>query len=217
MSSNKDPNLPDLLADLRKRGDGFRTPTPGYFEELAERSIKAGRQPARTANINRKWLSLAASAVLIFIATVLLWPNAPGNGQLANESQQPASQELLAEIDASDIEAYIADNLDNFETELYATRVWGGKLKNLSLGLTDDVKMTIARGAEDSITTQLNIDPTIKAPIQVGQTLGELVISVSGLEVARKPLVALHEVQRAGFFARIWDLILLFISNLFDV
>jgi D-alanyl-D-alanine carboxypeptidase (penicillin-binding protein 5/6) len=103
------------------------------------------------------------------------------------------------------------------ETELYATRVWGGKLKNLSLGLTDDVKMTIARGAEDSITTQLNIDPTIKAPIQVGQTLGELVISVSGLEVARKPLVALHEVQRAGFFARIWDLILLFISNLFDV
>lgn len=121
MSSNKDPNLPDLLADLRKRGDGFRTPAPGYFEELAERSIKAGRQPARTISINRKWLSLAASAVLIFIATVLLWPNAPSNGQLANESQKPASQKLLAEIDASDIEAYIADNLDNFETELYAT------------------------------------------------------------------------------------------------
>jgi D-alanyl-D-alanine carboxypeptidase (penicillin-binding protein 5/6) len=101
------------------------------------------------------------------------------------------------------------------DTELYATRVWGGKVKTLALGLTEDLKMTIARGAEDSLTTQLNIDPTIKAPIQVGQVLGELVVNISGQEVARKPLVALQAVQRAGFFARIWDLILLFISNLF--
>jgi len=101
------------------------------------------------------------------------------------------------------------------DTELYATRVWGGKLQTLSLGLTEDLKMTIARGAEDSLTTQLNIDPIIKAPIMVGQVLGELVVNISGQEVARKPLVALHEVERAGFFARIWDLILLFLSNLF--
>jgi hypothetical protein len=121
MSSNKDPNLPDLLADLRKRGDGFRTPAPGYFEELAERSIKAGQQPARTVPINRTWLSIAASIALIFLASVVFWPKATDGPQIAQASVQPASEDLLAEIDASDIEAYIADNLDNFETELYAT------------------------------------------------------------------------------------------------
>ena len=121
MSSNKDPNLSGPLADLQRRGDGFQTPAPDYFEALAKRSIEAGRQPARTISTNRQWLSLAASVVLLFIATVLLWPDTADNRPLANKSQQPTSKALLAEIDASDIEAYIADNLDNFETELYAT------------------------------------------------------------------------------------------------
>ncbi|MFT7418385.1 MAG: D-alanyl-D-alanine carboxypeptidase (penicillin-binding protein 5/6) [Reinekea sp.] len=103
------------------------------------------------------------------------------------------------------------------DTELYSARVWGGKVKTLSLGLVENLTLTIARGTEDALTTQLNIDPTIKAPIQVGQTLGELVVYVAGEEVARKPLIALHEVKRAGFFARIWDNILLLLSNLFSV
>ena len=103
------------------------------------------------------------------------------------------------------------------DTELYSARVWGGKAKTLSLGLVENLTLTIARGTEDALTTQLNIDPTIKAPIQVGQTLGELVVYVAGEEVTRKPLIALHEVKRAGFFARFWDFILLFVSNLFSV
>jgi len=103
------------------------------------------------------------------------------------------------------------------DTELYSARVWGGKVKTLSLGLVENLTLTIARGTEDALTTQLNIDPTIKAPIQVGQTLGELVVYVAGEEVTRKTLIALHEVKRAGFFARIWDYILLLISNLFSV
>jgi len=46
--------------------------------------------------------------------------------------------------------------------------------------------------------------------------MGELVVSISGKEVSRHNIVALTEVEQAGFFARIWDLILLFISNLFS-
>ena len=83
--------------------------------------MEAGQQPARTSSTKRQWMSLAASAVLVFSDTVLLWPDTADNRPLANKSQQPTSKALLAEIDASDIEAYIADNLDNFETELYAT------------------------------------------------------------------------------------------------
>lgn len=121
MSNNEDPNLPDFLDDLRKRGDGFRTPAPGYFEELAERSIQAGRQPARTVFISRTWLGVAASIALIFLATVIFWPSSTDGPQIAQATVQPASEDLLAAINTSDIEAYIADNLDNFEAELYAT------------------------------------------------------------------------------------------------
>ncbi|TXF87078.1 hypothetical protein FUA23_18975 [Neolewinella aurantiaca] len=124
MSNNEKTELTGLLAELQQRGDGFRTPAPGYFDELATRSIEAGKQPARTVGINRKWLSLAASVVLLLVATVLLWPNGSGSEQLATETQQPASEDLLAEIDASDIEAYITDNLDNFETELFAAEAY---------------------------------------------------------------------------------------------
>lgn len=120
MSNNENHESFDRLAELRKRGDGFRAPDPAYFEKLAERSIRAGKQPARTVGINRKWLSLAAAVVLLLVATFIFWPGAADDGQLATEDLLPASEALLADIDASDIEAYISDNLDNFETELYA-------------------------------------------------------------------------------------------------
>lgn len=98
---------------------------------------------------------------------------------------------------------------------LYTSRIWGGQSKELSLGLTDDLKLTIARGAEDHLTTKLNIDSVIKAPVVAGQKLGEMVVSIDGEEVARRDVVALESVEKAGFFARIWDLILLFFADLF--
>ncbi|TCS41675.1 D-alanyl-D-alanine carboxypeptidase family protein [Reinekea marinisedimentorum] len=100
--------------------------------------------------------------------------------------------------------------------ELYSSRIWGGESKEFALGLTDDLKLTIARGAEDQLSTKLNIDSVIKAPVVAGQKLGEMVVTISGEEVARRDIVALESVEKAGFFARIWDLILLFFSDLFS-
>jgi D-alanyl-D-alanine carboxypeptidase (penicillin-binding protein 5/6) len=99
--------------------------------------------------------------------------------------------------------------------ELHSTRIWGGQSKELSVGLQEDLKLTIARGAEDLITTQLSMDSVIKAPVEAGQVMGELIVFVDEKEESRIPVVALKEVKQAGFFARIWDLILLFFSNLF--
>lgn len=100
--------------------------------------------------------------------------------------------------------------------QLHSMRIWGGASKELSLGLTEDLKLTIARGAEDMISTQLSIDSVIKAPVSAGQELGELIVYVDDEEVSRQPVVALKSVEQAGFFARIWDLILLFFTNLFS-
>lgn len=101
-------------------------------------------------------------------------------------------------------------------TELYTSRIWGGMQKEASFGIADDLKITIARGAESGITTQLNINSVIKAPIKAGEALGELVVFLEGEELAREPLIALQTIERAGFFARIWDMVLLFVSDLFS-
>lgn len=101
------------------------------------------------------------------------------------------------------------------DEELYSSRIWGGQSKELSLGLAEDLKLTIARGAENQLSTTLNIDSVIKAPVEAGQKLGEMVVTIEGEEVARRSLIALESVEQAGFFARIWDLILLFFSDLF--
>lgn len=99
---------------------------------------------------------------------------------------------------------------------LYTSRIWGGAVKEMSVGLAEDLKLTIARGAEDTLKTEINIESVIKAPIEKGQVMGELIVSIGGKEVGRHDVVALAEIKQAGFFARIWDLILLFISNLFS-
>ena len=99
---------------------------------------------------------------------------------------------------------------------LYTSRIWGGAEKEMHVGLAEDLKLTIARGAEETLKTELNIESVIKAPIEKGQVMGELIVSIGGKEVARHDVVALKEIKQAGFFARIWDLILLFISNLFS-
>jgi D-alanyl-D-alanine carboxypeptidase (penicillin-binding protein 5/6) len=99
---------------------------------------------------------------------------------------------------------------------LYTSRIWGGAEKEISMGLADDLKLTIARGAEETLKTEINIESVIKAPIEKGQVMGEMIVSVGGKEVSRHKVVALTEIKQAGFFARIWDLILLFFSNIFS-
>lgn len=133
MSSNEDPRLHGPLADLRKQGDGFRTPSSAYFDDLAERAIKgAAREPAVTRRLYQPWMAIAASLLVLLVAGFLLWPTDNGqpithNGQPTTANQQPTTDngqpttdDILADIDPADIEAYISEDLDNFEAELYA-------------------------------------------------------------------------------------------------
>ncbi|NCG44783.1 serine-type D-Ala-D-Ala carboxypeptidase, partial [Vibrio parahaemolyticus] len=48
-----------------------------------------------------------------------------------------------------------------------------------------------------------------------GQQYGTLTVSLDGKTIAEEPLVALDEVQQAGFFSRLWDHIVLFFKGLF--
>ena len=65
------------------------------------------------------------------------------------------------------------------------------------------------------IKTQLVVQPKLTAPLKKGQVIGIYVATLDGKVIAEKPLVALQEVEEAGFFARMLDHIKQFFSNLF--
>lgn len=97
---------------------------------------------------------------------------------------------------------------------LVEPRVWKGLSQQVALGVMSDIALTVPRGSEPHLEVATTINDTIEAPIHQGDALGKVVISFDGDVYYEGPLVALHEVQEAGFFARLWDSLMLFIQGL---
>nr|WP_299242726.1 D-alanyl-D-alanine carboxypeptidase family protein [uncultured Halomonas sp.] len=95
-------------------------------------------------------------------------------------------------------------------------RVWGGEKDTLRLGVSEDVYLTAPQGKRESMTAKLDIQETIKAPIEVGQHLGTLKVLLGEKVVKEQPLIALESIPEGGFFKKLWDNIVIFVTGLFD-
>ena len=121
------------------------------------------------------------------------------------------SQKLLA----YGFRYYETVNLYARNESLRKVRVWGGAHSSINLGLAEDVVVTIARGARDNLTANMEIDSEIHAPLNMSQELGSLTVTVGSTETVKRPLVALNALEEAGFFGRLWDAISLFFLKIF--
>ena len=77
-----------------------------------------------------------------------------------------------------------------------------------------------ARGNSVAITgelqaTAVDVASGLKAPVEIGQPLGRVSITLAGEQIGEEPLVALEAVERGGFFTRFWDALVLFFLQLF--
>lgn len=99
--------------------------------------------------------------------------------------------------------------------ELTRSRVWKGVQDQVSLGVIDDIVITVPRGSRNEVKANLEVDTIIEAPLEQGQELGNLKINLNGETLVEQPLVALKPIEEAGFFARLWDAIKLFFIGLF--
>jgi len=95
-------------------------------------------------------------------------------------------------------------------------RVWYGEQGYLDLAAPEDVTATIPRGSRDDLTTDVEIEPTLKAPIEKGQQLGVARVFYQDKLLQEVPVVAAEAVPQAGLFSRLWDAIMLFFINLFS-
>lgn len=133
-------------------------------------------------------------------------------GTSSEEARAQETQKLLAYA----FRFYRTHPLYKANQVLNQTRVWGGSVDQVRLGLDHDLAVTIPRGQEDNLEANLDLQSVIKAPIARGQKLGNVLVSLGGEEVKSVPLVALDDIPEGGFFKKIWDEILLFFTGLFN-
>lgn len=109
-----------------------------------------------------------------------------------------------------------------FEThKLYAAKqrlndikVWEGTRDLIGVGLAEDLYITIPRGQYKNIKIESSVHPEIKAPIEEGQDLGTLHITLGADTIAEQSLVALDAVEEGSFFKKIMDQMKLFINSI---
>lgn len=81
--------------------------------------------------------------------------------------------------------------------------VWMGDAPSVGLTVAQDVRLLVPSGAGDTLDAQVIFDGPVQAPVQQGQVLGELVITLDGLPQQRVPLVADADVGLGGFGVRL--------------
>jgi D-alanyl-D-alanine carboxypeptidase (penicillin-binding protein 5/6) len=100
-------------------------------------------------------------------------------------------------------------------TPLVEPRVWKGKAERVALGVTAGSVLTLPRSTA-AIERVIEVDAPLKAPLNVGDRVGRILLSRSGEPVGEVPLEVLQAVEPAGFFARLWDGIVLWFQQLFS-
>ena len=96
-----------------------------------------------------------------------------------------------------------------------ANPVWFGKEDMVDLVVDRDIFLTYPRGARELLEVNIHVDTIIKAPLTSTGELGKLTVAYQGEQLLEVSLRAGHPIAEAGFFARLWDHMMLFIKGLF--
>jgi len=97
-------------------------------------------------------------------------------------------------------------------TELSTGRVWKGASETVSLGVAEDLYVTISRRHYKEMQALTSVDVKIMAPVKQGDQLGTVNVTLRGKTVSSKPLVALNTVEKGSFLQRAYDSALMLIK-----
>ncbi|MEE9412781.1 MAG: D-alanyl-D-alanine carboxypeptidase family protein [Methylococcales bacterium] len=84
-------------------------------------------------------------------------------------------------------------------------RIWMGTTETLSIGLTEDLNVTIPSRQANQVNSVIEIDENITAPVEKGQTVGTIKVMVEDTMITQRPLVALQAVPQGGLMRRLYD------------
>jgi D-alanyl-D-alanine carboxypeptidase (penicillin-binding protein 5/6) len=92
---------------------------------------------------------------------------------------------------------------------LSEVRVWKGDKEQLTVGLKNDLLVTIPRRQYEKLKAKMVINSKITAPVKKGNELGRVDITLDGKPYKQVPLIALGEVAEGGIWQRTADSIIL--------
>lgn len=97
-------------------------------------------------------------------------------------------------------------------TPLTETRIWKGETNTLPLGVGNDLFVTIPRRQYNKLKASIEVENKILAPVQQGQTVGNVNVKLGEDDLTQQPLVALKSVAEGSIFQRLYDEALLLIQ-----
>ncbi|MDP3538595.1 MAG: D-alanyl-D-alanine carboxypeptidase family protein [Azonexus sp.] len=101
--------------------------------------------------------------------------------------------------------AYDAVPLYTKDQAVSTLRVWKGTQGQVKAGFANDLTIAVPKGYADKVKADFIAEPRLIAPIQAGQKLGTLKVTVDGKVYGEYPVAALENIAIAGIFGRTVD------------
>ncbi len=96
--------------------------------------------------------------------------------------------------------------------EVTRSRVWKGAQEQLSVGVNRALFITVPAGAYDQVKAEQRIEGRLTAPLQQGEKVGELRLSLEGEALEETDLLALESVPEGSLWQQAKDAVLLWLE-----
>ncbi len=98
---------------------------------------------------------------------------------------------------------YESHRLYQGKTSLNEARIWKGTNKTISVGVADDIYVTVPRRLFKDLKAAIIVDKKITAPVVEGAKLGSIKVTLNNEVVEEKDLIALQSVEQGNIFQRL--------------
>lgn len=161
----------------------------------------------KTGHTDEAGYCLAASALRNGTRLISIVMGAPTDAARAEDSQRVLNYGFRF---------FETHKLYNAGAILAKARVWQGAEREVSVGVTNDMYITLPPGQYANLKATVALSDPIKAPVLKGQLLGTVEFSLQGEKLSSAPLVALEDDAKGGLWTRFWDWVRLSLHNLFS-
>ncbi|NMG47733.1 D-alanyl-D-alanine carboxypeptidase [Azoarcus communis] len=216
-----DPQLYTTARDLALLAAAIIRDFPEYYSlySLKEYTYNNIKQPNRNrllwmdSTVDGMKTGHTSSAGYCLVSTAQRGPRRLISVVLGAASDTVRAQESLKLLNFGfqffdTVQLYAADQA------LSQFRVWKGQVNEVGAGFTSDFVLSLPKGQAEKIEAVLESRQPVMAPLQKGQEIGTMKLSLDGKLLGEYPVVALQDVPVAGFFGRLWDALVLWFKSL---
>jgi len=103
---------------------------------------------------------------------------------------------------------YESHKLYSAGQELLKKRAWYGAQKEVSLGIQEDITITLPRGRYNDLKPYMQVVSQLEAPIALHQSVGKVIINLDDEKFTEVELVALEAIEEGGIMQQISDYVM---------